>query len=336
MIHKNLRKYTAFTSLSAILQPLIYNLIVFKHSILVSVIISTYNRSNVLKYAISSVINQTYQHFEIIVIGDHCTDDTEEVVCSFTAPRITFYNLEENFGEQSYPNNVGYSKSKGGLIAWLNHDDLWYPEHLETLVNELSQTDSGLVYSWYLPYNWHKLNRTYNLPVFTKDSRYYPFFSVPASTWLVKREVVEEVGPWKSAWEIYNIPSQDWINRVHKAGKKITPVNKLSVIAIQSGMRKNSYSERQEEEHEWVFKQIYTPEFREKVLTELCQQIAYRFNRLSFKEYILFIVKKPVFFLAMKYQFNPHLWAARLTGLKKGGRIGQLRKIRGLPALKKK
>ncbi len=336
MIHKNFRKYKAFTSLSAILQTLIYNLIVYKYPILVSVIISTYNRSNVLKYTISSVINQTYPHFEIIVIGDHCTDDTEEVVHSFADPRITFHNLEENFGEQSYPNNVGYSKSKGGLVAWLNHDDLWYPEHLETLINEISQTDSDLVYSWYLPYNWFKFNRTYNLPIFSKDSRYYPFCFIPASTWLVKREVVEEVGLWKSAWEIYKVPSQDWINRVHQAGKKITPTKRLSVIAIQSGSRKNSYSERQEEEHELVFKQMYTPEFREKVLIELCQQISYRFNRLSVKEYILFIVKKPVFFFAMKYRFNPHLWATRLKGIRKGGRINQLRKNRGLPALKKK
>lgn len=306
------------------------------YSPLVSVIISTYNRSNVLKYAIASVINQTYPHFEIIVVGDHCTDDTEEVVSSFTDPRIRFYNLEENFGEQSYPNNVGYSKSKGDLIAWLNHDDLWYPEHLEMLINELSQTGSDMVYSWFFPYNWHKFKRTFTLPVFTREPRYYPLFFVPASTWLLKRGVVEEAGLWKSAREIYDVPSQDWINRVHKVGKKITPVNKLSVIAIQSGSRKNSYSERQEEEHEFVFKHMYTPEFRENVLTELCLWVTFRFNRLSLKEYFIFIVKKPIHFFAIKYQFNPHLWMARLKGIKKGERINQLRKIRGLPELKKK
>ena len=95
-----------------------------KTSPLVSIIIATYNRSNILKYTISTVLKQNYQHFEILVIGDHCTDDTESVINSFDDKRISFYNLEENFGEQSYPNNFGFQKSKGELIAWLNHDDL--------------------------------------------------------------------------------------------------------------------------------------------------------------------------------------------------------------------
>ena len=107
---------------------------------LVSIIIATYNRSNILKYTISTVLKQNYQHFEILVIGDHCTDDTESVINSFDDKRISFYNLEENFGEQSYPNNFGFQKSKGELIAWLNHDDLWYPEHLDTLIKTLVNT----------------------------------------------------------------------------------------------------------------------------------------------------------------------------------------------------
>ena len=76
---------------------------------LVSVVIATYNRSNVLRLAIETVLWQTYTNWEIVVVGDCCTDDTAEVVASFKAPRVRFYNLRENFGEQSGPNNFGSS-----------------------------------------------------------------------------------------------------------------------------------------------------------------------------------------------------------------------------------
>ena len=69
----------------------------------------TYNRSNVLRYAIESVLAQTVSDWEMIVIGDACTDDTAEVVESFGDGRIRFHNLDQNVGEQSGPNNVGTS-----------------------------------------------------------------------------------------------------------------------------------------------------------------------------------------------------------------------------------
>lgn len=300
---------------------------------LVSVIIATYNRSNVLKFSIASVLKQDYQNFEIIVIGDHCTDDTEEVINSFADKRISFYNLEENFGEQSFPNNIGFQKSNGALIAWLNHDDLWYPEHLSTLMETLYQNDSDLVYSWFLPYNVHKFNLAYNLPVFTKENRYFPFCFIPASTWLVKRDTITKAGLWKSAREIYNAPSQEWINRVNKLGMKITPINKLSVIAIQSGCRKDSYLNREVEEHEYVFERMYSAEFRENVLTELCYHLALRHNRVSLKEYFWFFFKKPIAFFAIRYQFSPHGLSNRIRFRKKGGVIDYLRDVRGLSKL---
>ena len=80
----------------------------------ISIITATYNRSNLLAYAINSVLRSTYEDWELIVVGDACTDDTESVVNAFGDPRIQFYNLEENFGEQSGPNNIGFSQCPAG------------------------------------------------------------------------------------------------------------------------------------------------------------------------------------------------------------------------------
>src|SRR5689334_5131336 len=103
----------------------------------VSVIIATFNQSRALRCAIRSVLWQTLQDFELLVVGDACTDDSEQVVTSFDDPRVRWHNLAENSGNQPAPNNKGLELARGDYIAYLGHDDLWYPTHLETLVSRL-------------------------------------------------------------------------------------------------------------------------------------------------------------------------------------------------------
>ena len=101
----------------------------------VSVIVAAYNRSNVLRYALRSALAQDFSDFEILVIGDACTDDTGDVVRSFNDPRVSYLSLPLNFGEQSGPNNVGIARAQGRYIAFLNHDDFGFPDHLGAALN---------------------------------------------------------------------------------------------------------------------------------------------------------------------------------------------------------
>lgn len=71
-----------------------------------------------LRYAIQSVLWQTRADWELIVVGDACTDDTAEVVASFGDRRIQFLNLEHNVGEQSGPNNAGLRRARGRYVAY--------------------------------------------------------------------------------------------------------------------------------------------------------------------------------------------------------------------------
>jgi glycosyltransferase involved in cell wall biosynthesis len=80
-----------------------------------SIIIATYNRSHLLRHAIQSVLRSTFQDWELLVIGDACTDDSEACVLAFNDARIRFHNLPHNVGEQSGPNNVGTSMARGIL-----------------------------------------------------------------------------------------------------------------------------------------------------------------------------------------------------------------------------
>src|SRR3954454_13925046 len=113
----------------------------------VTVIIATYNWSSVLPYSIGSVLRQTMQDFEILVAGDGCTDDSEQVVAAIRDPRIHWFNLPANTRHQSAPNNEGLRQARGEIIAYLGHDDLWLPHHLQAHVAALDATGADLASS---------------------------------------------------------------------------------------------------------------------------------------------------------------------------------------------
>lgn len=130
----------------------------FATSPLISVRIATYNRSDeLINKAIKSVQNQTYQNFEIVVVGDHCTDDTEEKVKSLKDKRIKFYNLPNriNYPEDTVRKwrvigtpaiNAAAGIAKGEWIAALDDDDEFSPDHLEKLIRHAQKTRCELVY----------------------------------------------------------------------------------------------------------------------------------------------------------------------------------------------
>lgn len=100
----------------------------------VTVVIATYNWSTVLPWSIGSVLRQSFTDFEVLVVGDGCTDDSEEVVTTIADPRVRWINLPLNHGHQYAPNNEGLARARGSIIAYLGHDDLWLPHHLELMV----------------------------------------------------------------------------------------------------------------------------------------------------------------------------------------------------------
>lgn len=111
----------------------------------VSVVIPTYNRSRLLLEAIDSVLNQTYRDFEIIVVDDGSTDDTEQKISRYFADVV--YIKQRNAGVNAARNNA-ISLTQGDYIALLDNDDLWLDFKLELQVELLEQhRDVGFVFS---------------------------------------------------------------------------------------------------------------------------------------------------------------------------------------------
>ncbi len=96
----------------------------------VSVVIPTYNRSEKLRRAIKSVLDQSHRNFELIVIDDNSEDDTEEVVEGFGDDRIVYHRNKKNLGGGG-ARNLGIRESSAEYIAFLDDDDEWLPRKLE-------------------------------------------------------------------------------------------------------------------------------------------------------------------------------------------------------------
>ena len=114
----------------------------------VSVIIPTYNRAEFLRLAITSVLNQTFQDFEIIVVDDASEDHTHEVMNNLNDKRIKYIRHEVN-KRVSAARNTGVLHSSGDYIAFLDDDDEWLPSKLQRQVALLEDSTStcGGVYT---------------------------------------------------------------------------------------------------------------------------------------------------------------------------------------------
>jgi glycosyltransferase involved in cell wall biosynthesis len=111
----------------------------------ISVIIPTYNSAHYLGEAIKSVLAQTYKDLEIIVIDDGSTDNTKEIVKTY-ADRIIF--LQQANSGPAKARNFGIQKSSGEFVAFLDADDVWYPEKLERQMEMfLKNPQYGLIHS---------------------------------------------------------------------------------------------------------------------------------------------------------------------------------------------
>ena len=116
----------------------------------VSVVITTYNRAVLLPRAVRSVLAQTFEDYELIIVDDCSTDDTPDVIRTFVDSRIRVVRHAENTG-QSAAINTGIRIARGEYIAFPDDDDEWVESKLLRQVRTLDASSPrvGLVYTWF-------------------------------------------------------------------------------------------------------------------------------------------------------------------------------------------
>lgn len=236
---------------------------------MISIIIATFNRSGVLRFTIESVLRQTLEDWELIVVGDGCTDDTDEVVRGFGDDRISFINLRRRTGEQSGPHNLGFARSRGEYIAYLNHDDLWLEDHLQLCWEAMETERADVVIATcacigkraQLPLQFDDLDIA--LVGLFPDRMYSPLAGVEAvaaaSSLLVRRRVVDRLGGWRHSREIHVEPSQDLVFRAWRRRMRVHALNLVTVVVYSAGHRPGSYVDHRVDHAGWLFEHVVVP-----------------------------------------------------------------------------
>jgi len=117
----------------------------------VSIVIPTFNMSQLIGETLTSVLNQTFGNFEVIVVDDCSTDETAEVVKAWSAKdaRIKYLYQEVNSNLPAVHRNSGIQEAKGEYISFLDHDDLWLPRKLERQIKALDEDPTlAMVHSY--------------------------------------------------------------------------------------------------------------------------------------------------------------------------------------------
>lgn len=116
---------------------------------LVSIIMPSYNTASYISESINSVINQTYKNWELIIVDDSSTDNTDEIVSKFlNDERIKYLKNDKNSGA-AISRNKALREAKGKWIAFLDSDDLWIPEKLEKQINFMEENNHSFSYTFY-------------------------------------------------------------------------------------------------------------------------------------------------------------------------------------------
>lgn len=195
----------------------------------ISVIIPTFNRSNVLGRSIASVCSQTYQNWELIVVDDGSTDNTPDTVASFDDERIRFIRCRMNSGAAA-ARNKGLSQSKGEFVAFLDSDDEWCPQWMESQVGCLGRLNQewGMVYTGRVQVDGPNISKY--RPAILEGLIFEEYLDRPivsTPTALTRRRCFESVGFWDERFRRFT----DWemflrIAKVYKIAANDEPLTR--------------------------------------------------------------------------------------------------------------
>lgn len=139
---------------------------------LVSIITPSYNTANFIAETINCVLNQTYKNFEMIIVDDCSTDNTDEIVMSFHDDRLRYLKNDNNIGA-AMSRNRALREAKGKWVAFLDSDDLWEENKLEKQIHFMEEKGYYFSYTNYTEIDEHGVSLGYLL---TGPKRINSFF----------------------------------------------------------------------------------------------------------------------------------------------------------------
>lgn len=238
-----------------------------------SVIVAAFNAAHWIVPTVRSALAQTRAACEIIVVGDGCTDATGEVLARHFGTAVRWTNLERNHGGQSFPNNEGIRLAGGSHIAYLGHDDIWSPRHLEALATIVRAQDRDFAVSGAV-YHGPPGSRYYQVTGLFDDPRAAQSEFFPPSSFAHRRGVVERIGPWRDPRELKAPADCEFLLRAVAQGCSFASTGTITVHKFAAGHRYLSYRFPSAEEQERMLERLSAPGGEDAVLAEIERDIA--------------------------------------------------------------
>jgi glycosyltransferase involved in cell wall biosynthesis len=198
---------------------------------LVTVVVATFDSRATLACALESVRRQTFTDYEVWVVGDACTDGSDAAVSALADARFRWLNLARNSGSQAGPNDEGARRARGRYVAYLGHDDLWFPWHLATLVEAAQRETAGVVHALGVLLGPDGRLQASGPP--PRGVSYRGHF-VPPTNWLVERRLLEAVGGWGRPEALPRPVDVELLDRLAASGASIVCAPRLTTIKFPS------------------------------------------------------------------------------------------------------
>lgn len=210
---------------------------------LISIITPTYNRAKLINRAIESVLNQSYNDWELLIIDDASTDSTEDLVKNIWDPRIKYFKLENNLGNAG-ARNFGVKKSLGDYIVFLDSDDFMEPNCLQIFKDLITESsDTKFAFGNHQVYN--EKEGTTKESVWKPDPNKTFLEELKIGTGcgiLIKKECFNEVGYFDERLRI--AVDTDWLIRLNqKIPFKYIPKILVTVIKHEEERVRNNKNE---------------------------------------------------------------------------------------------
>ncbi|MCH5463838.1 glycosyltransferase family 2 protein [Levilactobacillus tujiorum] len=235
---------------------------------LVSVIMPTFNDSRFVATAIASVLQQTYQHWELVVVNDGSTDDSLQVIEKFHHDgRLKIINQRTNLGV-SAARNAGLNVAQGEYIAFIDADDIWYRDKLEREVTLMEREQLPLVYSYYRIANEEGdvLRAITGLPSRVSYNDLLRSNSIPILTAIVKTEVLRG----RQFKQVHHEDYALWLDLLRS--RKITATLLPAVTAVYR-VHKHSISGNKVKSAMWTWQLLRRQE--KLTIMQTCKNMVY-------------------------------------------------------------
>ncbi len=229
-----------------------------------TVVMATYNRGRHILPSVRSVLGQTLGDFELLVIGDACSDATGDVVAGIGDPRLRWINLTERWGTQSGPNNRGIAEARAPLVAYIGHDDIWEPDHLASHARLHDAGGVDVVASGLVAYGTEGSGQVTVHGLFADPGDAARLF-LPPSALSHRRGIVPAVGGWRRKEELALPVDRDLQTRLAAAGYRFASTGRIGGHKFVGAVRYLSYLQPSSDEQAAMLARLGEPGHRTAV-----------------------------------------------------------------------